>query len=215
MFFGAAPYEDALSFTFICRAEEWLQAKGIIRKRRRRGEVQPPEDLEVPPLPKSEPLEEEVPNLRIAQGGEVLSVTPPRPRPRSPTLQSYAGDEPAVQSKGGTRPVVRPAGQEDQKPTPADETTTLKRPRKIPRHSENITLATSTATRTAEKDTPRSKGKVEWDSLVPKVKLEEGSSVPKVKEEVTEVMVNELRELEVRAGSTQTLFLSLICGKGC
>lgn len=61
VFWGNSPYDDALAFVFKCRAEEWLQAEGLVRKRRRqRGEQELVEDLEVGPLPKPEPVEETI-----------------------------------------------------------------------------------------------------------------------------------------------------------
>ena len=44
VFFCEAPDEGALVFIFQCREEKWLQAKGVMRKpRRKRGELEPAE----------------------------------------------------------------------------------------------------------------------------------------------------------------------------
>ena len=52
----------ALAFVFECRSEEWLEAEGLIRKRRhQRGEPEPVEGQETKPLQKPEPLEEVIP----------------------------------------------------------------------------------------------------------------------------------------------------------
>ena len=210
VFFGHA--EDPLSFVFLCRSEEWLQAKGIMRKRRRRGGAEPAEDLELSPPPKSEPVEE------VAPGRDIV-----------------VGNEPADQGEGRTHPVLWPTEQE-QKPTPVGAVTPLERPRKLPRHSERSTFASSIVTGAPKKDSPGPKVKVERDSLLPTVKaerdglsstvkverdsllptvkVEEVSSVPKVKEEAAEVMVNEPKVLKVRVCLMQILFFPLMCGKG-
>ena len=172
IFFGTAPSEDSLLFTFMCRSEEWLQAEGITRKPRRRGGAAPGEDSEVQPLPKPEPMEEVVP---IGDTDEE--------------------NKPAVQSKKRTGPV--------QKRTRADSVTTFERARKTPKHSKNSRITTPTGIGASEKESIRSK-----------VKVEEGSSALKVKDETVEVKVDDLKEIKVRASSIQIIFFPLMCGKG-
>jgi len=181
--FFSTPTEDSLAFEFQCRAEEWLQAEGIMRKRRRqRGEQELVEDLGVSPLPKPEPVEEALPANEVLMGGaETLSTTRSPPRPRSPTPLSYADEELAAQR-----------GE-------------LQRPRKIPRRSlRNFTIATNGETQSTvtgvhsihqapAEGGPGPKVKVEKDGLLSNVNAGEGDSMPKIKEEMGEVKLNELK----------------------
>src|SRR5579872_6297147 len=87
--------EGSLSFVFQCRSEAWLQAEGIMRKRRRRrGDPEPVEDLEVPYLPKREPEEEVVPANRVSSDGpEIIATAGLLPRSLSRRSLSYTDDE--------------------------------------------------------------------------------------------------------------------------
>ena len=89
VFWTTTSDEDGLCFVFQCRSGNWLQAEGIIRKRRRRrGDPEPADDSEVIPLPKPEPSEEVVPankkpvaqNKRGAQPTSPDSAILERPR---------------------------------------------------------------------------------------------------------------------------------------
>ena len=172
---------------FQCRTEAWLQAEGIIRKRRRqRGEL---EDSETLPLPKPEPAEERVPADEPMGGAEVIGSSP---QPRSLTPLSYADEEQAVQdTREMTHSTSEPTGQEQQ---PAlSGFLILERPRKI-RRLRNFTFTTdgetrkTTSTGTGSGYKPLAEGgseskvKVEGDSQVAEVEIEEGRSVLGIKE---------------------------------
>ena len=68
VFFGTVPEESALVFTFVCRAEAWLQAENIMDKPRRKGGVEP--------VPK---IEEEAGELKVNElRGLKVCATPTR-----------------------------------------------------------------------------------------------------------------------------------------
>ena len=189
VFLNEIQRDGSVVFVFKCRSEEWLQAKGIIRKRRRRrGDPEPVEDLDGSPPPKPEPVEEKVPTNIVPTGGaEVAPNT--RPSPRSPTPLSYADEEEAAERGEMTHITSQPTA-----PTLSDFVT-LERPQKIPRRSGGFT---STIDRSPTEGSSRPKMKVEEDGLVPKVKVEESSPVQRTKEEAREIKV-EAREVKVEA----------------
>lgn len=137
LFLSGALEGDILMFAFRCRAEDWFQAEGLIRKRRRqRGELESAEDSEVEPLPKPEPMEDVIPNSEVLVGAtEVMSAAGSPPQLRSPMPLSYA-DEPGVQHGEKAHPALRPIEGEEPQAPPSDSNT-LERPRKIPRRSGN------------------------------------------------------------------------------
>ena len=185
VFYGTAPAENALLFRFTCRAEEWLEAEGIKRKRRLRGKAEPARYSKVPPLPKPEPTEVDIPTTRVLVGTGVLPQ--PQPQPRSLKPLGYAGEAPQIQAEE-THPASQPAGQEGQRCTPS-EVVTPERPRKIPKLSWNTPFTAgsegqrSAATRFSVRGGSKSKVKVEEDSFVSKMKGDGGDSVPQVKVE--------------------------------
>ena len=145
LFFGTVPEEDALIFTFFCRSEAWLQAKGMIRRSRRKGGVEPAEEPEVSPLPKPEPVEEEVPAREVLAGRTTtLSAVRPPPRRRSPTPPSYTNEDPSI----------------------------LERPRKIRRRSGRFESTGGSGTVTTGGNNLPSQAKLEEGGSVPKIKGE-------------------------------------------
>lgn len=117
-FICITPDKDALEFVFRCRGEEWLQAKGLIRPpRRKRGEPEPVENLDVAPLPKPEPMEEVIPANEVQVASTAGSLPQPSPL-TSLTPLSYIDEE-----------------EEHDSMTP-------EQPQKIPRHSGNFTFTT-------------------------------------------------------------------------
>jgi hypothetical protein len=180
IFHGEIQLEDAFMFAFKCRAEEWLQAEGYIRKRRRqRGDPELVEEPEVEPPPKPEPVEEVIHFDEVPIGGAgAISTAGSPPQPRSPTPLSYGDEEPVAQPGMVTHSAPQLAGH------------TEFRPRKIPRRSGNFTFTADGENRSVVIGThsvhqppievPGSGSKVK----VEEVKMEEGGSVPKVKEEL-------------------------------
>jgi len=230
MFWSVASEKDFLLFIFKCRADEWLQAEGLIRKRRRQGgEPEPAEDQETKPKP--EPLVEVIPTGEVLAGGMSTAESPPRPQTQTPLSST---DEPGVKRGDKAHPISQPKEQEQ---ASTSDSTTLERPRKIPRRSGNSTATNVSKTRpavTATRSIQRSpaegaglgsKVKAEEDGLpdvkmeegvlpdvkteeggLPNVKMEEGGSVPKIKKEVGEIKVSELNGAQVRANTTRMRF---------
>lgn len=194
--------KDTLRFVFKCRADEWLQAEGLIRKsRRQRGKPEQAEDQEMKPLPKPEPLEEVVPTGEVLAGGMgVSSPAGPPPQPRSSTPLSYA-DEPIVRRGEKAHPTPQPTEQGQPQGNLFDSIA-LERPRKFPRRSGAFTSTIggeSQSVITSMHSIQRSPA--EGAGSGPGVKGEEGGSVPGLKEEVGETKVSNLNEDQVCANS--------------
>ena len=133
-------------FTFFCRSEALLQAKGRIPRSRRKGGVEPAEEPEVSPLPKPEPVEEEVPASEVLAGRTTtLSVVRPPSRRRSPTPPSLTDEDLSI----------------------------LERPRKIPRRSGCFASTGGSGVVSAGGNSLPSQVKLESDP-VPKVEEEVG-----------------------------------------
>lgn len=192
IFVGDLAYEDALKFVFQCRAEEWLQAEGYIRKRRRQGgDPGPVEDPRVEPFPKPEPVEEAIHvNEIVMDGLEAIPAAGSPPRSRPPI---YADEGPVAQPRETTHSALRPTGQEETRAEP--DFITLERPRKIAKRSGNsmFTISDENAStvigvhsvhqHSVEESGSRPMVKLE-EKVKVEVKMEEGGAIPKVKEEL-------------------------------
>lgn len=190
IFHGEIRLEDTFNFIFKCRAEEWLQAEGYLRKRRRqRGAPELAEEPEEEPPLKPEPMEEVIHFDEVPMGGAgPISTAGSPPRPRSPTPLSYGDEELVAQPGMMTHSAPQLARQEPPDAEPKFET--LERPRKIPRHSGNFTFTVDGENRSVvigahsvhqpPTEVPGSGSKVK----VEEEKMAEGGSVPKVKEEL-------------------------------
>lgn len=161
--------EDGLCFVFECRSGNWLQAEGIIRKRRRRGgDPESADDSEVLLPPKPEPSEEVVP----------------------------ANQKPGAQNKRGAQPTARRTGQEPR--STSSDSAILERPRKIPKRSGNSTPTPNCETDgPAAARGPSVPQSTARGSSKSKIKVEEDDPTPEVKEEIGEVKLDDLKKLRV------------------
>jgi len=223
-FCGDESEGETINFVFKCRAEGWLQAEGLIRKRRRRsGELEPEGDLGVEPLPKPEPAEEEIHANEFPTSGVRAIPTAGSPNhPHSPTPPNYAGEEPRIRPGEKAPRTPQQTWQEELQPPPSDSVTP-ERPRKIPRRSGNfaftidgeaqpVTIAAYSVHRPSAEGGSGSGMKTE-DGGLTNVKLEEVNSAKGLKEEVREGKFDKLKELEVCPPNLNQ-FPPLICTLG-